>query len=366
MTLNKAIKRYDDILILNNCYIKDDTIYSDTLYNYDYKKDDRFKNCVSIKVKESINNIEDAIIIEDPIIIFRQLHRCFGHVLIDNIFVEFCILNEINVNYGDNIKYMLRRDKGYKFLQDILPVELFNLHENKYYLFKKIYFHKLDHYPRIEWSHRSPFNLYYNKAPSRNLIPEIDSTIMKKQLLDFKRHTLKKYLGKIEDEVFKENNIIIIQRPDFHERNQRQDPKVINSIFINEVIDIINTSENCNFNGIFILEDMEYKDQIELFYKNNIIIAYTGSAALNMIYMSKNSTYIEIGQTLQHERIADLSDINYKYIHHNHLTSNNVSKIINGIKKENHNKILNDMKNIENKLTLIINEINELSKLINI
>ena len=54
-----------------------------------------------------------------------------------------------------------------------------------------------------------PFNFYYNKAPSRNLIPEIDSNIMKKQLLDFKRHILKKYLGKIEDEVLKENLNII-------------------------------------------------------------------------------------------------------------------------------------------------------------
>jgi len=320
--LNKTIKEYDDILIFNNCYIKDDTIYCNELYNYDYDNDDRFKQCGSIKVKDTIKNIQNAITIDDPIIIFKKLHRCFGHALIDNIFVEFSILNEINVKYGDNIKYIIRRDNNFKFLQNILPAELFNLEKNKYYLFKKIYFHKIDDYPRIEWSARSPFNFYYSNAPQRNLIPEIDSNIIKKNLLYFKKHVLNNYIGQIEDKEFKQNNVIIIQRSEFHERNQRKDNKILPSEFIKEAIDIINTNENSKFNGIFILEDMEYRNQVELFYNNNIIIAYTGSAAINMIYMSKNSTYIEIGNTLQHNRLANLSDIYYKSIHEKKINSN--------------------------------------------
>ena len=305
LTNETIMEPYDDILVLNDCYIKEKTIYSDVLKNYDYKNDERFKKCVSIMVKPSITNITDAIIIDEPLIILRKVHKCYGHALIDNIFIDFCIIKEIKEKYGHDIKYMFRYLGRWDFLQSILPVKLFKPDANKFYLFKKIYFHKLDDYPRLEWSSRSPFNLHYMRNPrQRNLYPEIDINILKNNMFSFKQNVLNKYLNKNTDLDFTINNVIIIDR----KKN-----KLLSSNFKNQVIDIIKNL-NYQFNGVFILEDMEYKHQIELFYKNNIVIAFWGSAAVNMIYMSKNSNYIEIGYTKQHQRLADLMGINYSHI----------------------------------------------------
>ena len=299
------MKPYDDILVLNDCYIKENTLYSDVLKNYDYKNDERFKQCASIVVKPSITNITDAKIIDEPLIILKQLHRCYGHALIDNIFVDFCIIKEIKEKYGDDIRYMFRYLGPFDFLQSILPVKLFKCDANEFYLFKKIYFHKIDHYPRLEWSSRSPFNLHYMRNPrQRSLYPEIDINILKNNMFSFKQNVFNKYLNKNTDLDFTINNVIIIDR----KKN-----KLFSSDFKNEVIDTIKNL-NYQFNGVFILEDMEYKDQVELFYKNNIVIAYSGSGAVNMIYMSKNSNYIEINYTKQHERLANLMGINYSHM----------------------------------------------------
>lgn len=316
---------YNDILYLQNVKINNWIVHSNELLSYNFNEDPLYKRHI-YPVKPSLKS-QPNIIIKEPIVIFKMNHNCYGHALIDNLFVEYCVIENINNKFNTKIKYFIKRNSKFLFLDNLLQVPKLNLVKDTCYLFENVYLMKQAKYPYLlEWSQRSPFNNFYKGNPkSRCLTPIYDDETMSKYLLEFQKLTLQKY--SLYNKIYDKKNIIIINRsqPPIH--------KQFDFNILSKLNDIITTFISKNpeyyYNGVHILEDIDHKAQVELFYSSDIIIAKSGSAATNTIFMQKNSNYIEIDYTVQHKRLCNLVSVNYYDLHSKLDYISGIEKILN-------------------------------------
>ena len=107
-----------------------------------------------------------------------------------------------------------------------------------------------------------------------------NDNIIYNQLKNFVSYTKNKL--KIENYETK-NNLIIIER-----KSDRYFDKSVMDYILESINDKI------IFNGIIILEDMNLREQIDLFSKNNIFIFRHGSCLINLLWIQNNSTVIDL------------------------------------------------------------------------
>ena len=91
---------YNDILYLQNVKINNWIVHSNELLSYNFNEDPLYKRHI-YPVKPSLKS-QPNIIIKEPIVIFKMNHNCYGHALIDNLFIEYCVIGNINNNSKSN------------------------------------------------------------------------------------------------------------------------------------------------------------------------------------------------------------------------------------------------------------------------
>ena len=261
-------------------------ILNDIIYNTNTLFDKGF-------IHNYIGGLDDVEIIDEPVIIMNSLHSCYSHAIMDSCFsVYFMIQQLLEQNYitNHNVRiFILQYDfihypwtNNYvdtnthtyignwqniiEFLTD-KPIIFEHLTKKKY-LFKNNF-----QYPAFgqdKWQ-RSIWNCidYY---PERNVSKKdviYSDDYISKILLRFRLHVFDKYnISKNIDKdlinIPKKKELIIIDR---------KHNKKICSAILDSIIEESQKNIKWNYNGIIILEDMSFSEQIQLFNKTNIFIS---------------------------------------------------------------------------------------------
>lgn len=264
--------------------------------------------------------------IEEPVIVMPALHDCFGHALLDNCFSAFWIIQDlVENNYikdnkvrifipektlGEKDRQLLIDDKsksyigGWKGLIELLtpyPV-LFGHLLDKTYKFKQCF--------ALPWGdpwQRTPFNCeeYYPERTVRKVDARFSDEVIHSKLMQFRTHTLDT-LGIPPPKIT--NNLIIIDRKDFRKFDgiDPMEPlakknKTLEALLkknknwtLASIVDLAKKNTNWTFAGVHVLEDMTFKEQVELFSKARIIIFKHGSAGCHLLWTPPNAIVFEI------------------------------------------------------------------------
>ena len=291
-------------------------------------------NCKDIHYQKDkifrLNDNDSYTIINDNTIIVEFMHYCYSHAIMDFIFPIYWIIQDIK----EQFKSELKSDKFNLFLKTPLHPnnlkiyrnekligvfnELINLLEPQIVLFEfniknnlilkntftiDSFGEWISKWQRGVWnsSHYYPQRLFDKKDVYYN------DNIIYNQLSNFVKYTKNKL--NIENYETK-NNLIIIERKS--DRN-------FNKSVMDYILDSIN--EKINFNGIIILEDMNLKEQIELFSKNNIFIFRHGSCLINLLWIQNNSVVIDLDHLDNRKnivgRICKLTKSQHHYLNYN-------------------------------------------------
>ena len=253
-----------------------------------------------------IKNNDQYEIIEEPVILMQTLHSCYSHAIIDSCFPVFWTIQDLiteKIIDRSDVRIIICDKMVKEFPIQNLPLingELLDYngvysdiihiltknpiifqHSNK----KKYMIKTLIIYPENDKWQRSPWNCseYYSNSRniSLNSVRFNDSKIY--SMLDkFRSFVLNKYsLTEI-----KTNNLIIIER----KTNRKINPKLMKSL-----IDEVSKNTTWNFQGVKILEDMTFMEQVSLFLSSRIIIFRHGSALINLLWSQSNSLIFELG-----------------------------------------------------------------------
>lgn len=337
----------NDYIKLENIIYKNNNFYlTENLKNIDNYLDNY------IITKEKINYDE---IIDNPLFICNTLHSCYSHAIMDCTFPYFWTINEINKkenNQNINMQIFIKKKLVIKFWKqnskliddinkkykndvwnelikilskkDIIFEHLIS--KDKCFLIKKCYIYiDDDKFQKSVWN----CSKYYNerKISIDNII--FNDEIIYKNLQLFVNTIKTKYNI---NNTFKNNKLIIIDRIT---EKQHKD------IFWNkEKLDII--IENIKkidviFNGIKILENMSFKEQITLFSENSIFIFRHGSCLINLLWIPNKSLIFDIDDEFNREnrikRIAQLTNSKSIYIDYNNIDYNKIKNEINNFIK---------------------------------
>jgi len=281
--------------------ILDDINYSENvIYNSRFKK---FQNCNS--------NSQFDIYITEPVIIINTLFHCYSHALIDMCFslywviqdliqqkyidnenVKIFILEKCNkINADKNNKLIDLPNKTYRgvwkdIIELITPHQLFfeNLvHKN--IKFRKCFQYmncnhdfSYDNFQRSIWNCKQ----YYNHRNIDITKVRFSDKIIYEKLLSFRNHIFKKY--NLEPITLNNKNVIIIDR----KYNRKFDKYKLQLL-----LEYLN-NQNVQFNGVHILEDKSFYEQIKLFNSNNIFIFIHGSCLSNLLFAPYHSIIYEL------------------------------------------------------------------------
>lgn len=282
-------------------YELNDILYSSNIIYIPETKEFVYNNDSSI-----IQNINNIVIIEEPVIIIHTLHSCYSHAILDTCFPCFIIIQELKKhNYIDSedIRIMVRDKEIIEHPNFNLP--LIDINESHYkgsykdiasiitkhkIIFqhltnKPIYFKKLFVYPLFDYWQRSIWNC-------SQIYPGRDVSI---ENVRFSDEYLFGYLKKFIERIFEysnvnllekqENNLIIIDR----KFNRKFCPNILKNIE-----ELAKQTNNFSYNGTFILEDISFSEQVNLFNKNRIFIFRHGSALTNLLWVKPNCIIIEL------------------------------------------------------------------------
>lgn len=319
MIINKHILKLSDIYYhKKQFYINNNNPHLDKfIYNYSLQTFDT-----------EINNIEKI----ENMFVIKTLHHCFCHAIIDCLFPIYWAINDINNTNNKNINlknltlfirkhefikypaYNLRKVNNNKYKgcwHDLISIisekNIFEhtLDNNRVFFIKNCYFYiKDDNHSRSPWS----CNKYFNGRGSQ--IPSFSDLILKKQLTSFSNFVKSKY------NLQKQNlnrNIVLINR-----RGRRNIDEIIDKL--DKILNNFN-----NYKGIVYLEDLSFREQIELFINNFIFIAPHGAGMIHHIW-SKNKVIIEIistsGLNRMYKRISDITNNLIFQVDRKHILSN--------------------------------------------
>ena len=318
-------------------YVLGDIYYTtDVLYDNVAKKFDA-NNIINI-------NSPELIIIEEPVIIIHSLDACYSHALLDRCFPAFWVIQDLinnNIIKGNKVRIFILEKTILDVPEQSKPWLLINNIDRKYngvwhdiislitpypvlfqHLLDKAYLFKhCFKYPEHDYWQRTPWNCidYY---PGRNVqfkdIRFRDDIIYSKLSL-FRQHIFE-HVGLLE-ETQSNKNLIIIDR----KTNRKfEDSKLV------ELIHEANTNKRWTFKGVFILENMIFKEQIELFNNTNIIIARHGSCLTNLLFLKNNSIVFDIGGGVEGvdsptvmKRITKLTNSKHNYLQYDNFNPKN-------------------------------------------
>ncbi len=261
--------------------------------------------------------------IDVPTIKVNTLDMCYAHALLDRVFVWYWLIEDIKSQYPQftHFNLLIGKDAVDAFPQCMKTIDVLNkCYKGIWYSLSRlipqtsiIFEHLID--PTIfktlfeppyedQWQ-RTPWNceLYY---PYRNVRYDerkySDSEIYSR-LWSFRELILNNH------RVIPTNRLIIIDR--------KYDRK-----FNKDVLDILISEASKNidwvYDGVKILEDMTFKEQVELFASVKIIIAMHGSALINLLWSPLNTIVFEIdihhNRQNMYKRIAKLTNSSHFYL----------------------------------------------------
>jgi len=291
-------------MIIDNStmYIKD-VIYSNKFLlpnindsdKYDLFSDDYQIINNTINIDNTFQTIENMFVID-------ALDACYSHMLLDHIAHHYTALNQIKeINDINNLTIFFRKCTFDKYPQHWNPVKnneymgvykkllvlleyknyIFENHvKNNNFLIKNCYFSRLDLKGQYSvWN----TNEHY---PGRICLPKDIQCSDEKIYL---------HLNKFVNSAFKKYNI---NRPNFLSYNSAIiiERKYNRNFLMSKLNDLIETISKTSivFNGIKILEDMTFEEQLLLFSTNNIFLFRHGSCLANLLWIPQNSLIFDI------------------------------------------------------------------------
>jgi hypothetical protein len=296
------------ILKLVNVYYFNNKFNINSVENKPLKFDDFIDNYSIINCETTIdNNLYENKKIIDNMFIVDTLHSCFSHALIDSIFPYYWAINDIR-NIDKNFRdftVFIRKKNVLKFHKQNLPLidsnkskykgtwnDLLNLvSENVLFEHlidnKSIFFIKNCYFyiKNDKWQ-RSPWNCL-NYYPGRNVnINDVifNDNVIYNRLKDFVEYTKNKYNISKTNIINKHETIII----------ERKENRFWNKNIIKKIIENINKNSSVKFNGIKMLEELSFYQQIKLFSENNTFIFRHGSCLINLLWIPENSVIFDI------------------------------------------------------------------------
>jgi hypothetical protein len=255
------------------------------------------------------NIIESSEIINYPIIVIHTLHSCFSHAILDSCFPIFWIIddlisnNYIKNNDINNIKIFIKKENILNYSIQNLPLidkdnktyrgafkNIIELLTDKSIIFEhlidnNIIFKECFFYPDNDYWQRTPWNCidYY---PGRNVEKEnirFTDEIIYNKLHKFRNKIIDKSMIQNTDKAT--NELIIIDR-----KNNRK----FDNFMIESLIKEANKNTNWIFKGVFILEDLNFYDQVALFNKTRFFILRHGSSSINLLWTQPKSIIFEL------------------------------------------------------------------------
>jgi hypothetical protein len=285
-----------------------------------------------------LNDFE-PIIIDTPVLMVQSLHACYSHAVLDYTFLYHWLLSEIRLKYSQFNKFIILFEKedvySDKNVSSVIDnvnktynLESFNilislLTDSKpffehlldrRYIFRHLFFYKKNQikYQRCPWN--SITNYSHERPISPSAVAFTDSFIYRK-LNEFRNHVFKSLDLLIPDESV--NSLIIIERS----RNRRFDSTLFQSL-----VEQASKNKQWVFKGTYCLDEMTFKEQVELFSKSRAFIMRHGSSEINLLWVPQGSVVFEIGggpegivQPNMYKRICKLTDTKHIYLDYNTL-----------------------------------------------
>jgi hypothetical protein len=249
--------------------------------------------------------------ITEPVIIIHTLHFCYAHALIDMCFSLYWLIEDLIQNkyienqnvrifilkihtkiYNEKYKTFVNLEKNTyngvwkNMIELITPYDIiFENTVKKSIQFKKCFQYinckydcTYDNFQRSIWNCKQ----YYNNRNIDITKVRFSDELIYKKLLSFRKYILQKY--NVESNNIPNKNVIIIDR----KYNRKFDKYKLDLL-----VEYIHNKQ-IQFNGVHILEDMNFYEQIKLFNSNNIFIFIHGSCLSNLLFAPYNSIVYEL------------------------------------------------------------------------
>lgn len=308
----------DDILKLSNiCYYNKKFYIEKVDNNINLSKfiDNRTQiRCDSGGKKVTVENL----------LVVNTLHSCFSHALIDCVFPYFWVLRDIKDKYNinDNFTVFIREKKVLQYEENLALINsknsryksvwndlmclisdkvIFehNISKDTVLMIKNCFFYIIDD----KWQ-RSPWNCidYYPERKVEKHAVIYDDSKIYTELRYFVEYVKNTYniSNNATIDGFK---AIIIER----KKNRFWNPG-----YLNKIVKRVSDNSLIKFNGVHILEELPFSEQIKLFTNNNVFIFRHGSCLIHLLWIPQNSVIFDIDTSDNRKnivrRIAKLTD----------------------------------------------------------
>ena len=318
------------------CYISMEFVCDDILYLNDISWHGRFivnaePNIVNkyfetwdISDNHSchLNNI-----IEDPVLVIDTLHSCYSHALIEEVVPFFSIIKAIHPE--KNWKLFIRKRYIELFPKHNIPI----IDNNSYRGVWKELTKSLSPYPPI-FEHTLPIdsNLvfkhcyiypceggrqrsiwsgeYYPGRGLSNNIQGYSDSFLYSQLSTYREYVLSKYGT---SSVHSLPQLLLIER----KNDRRFEPRKFAELHYRASLE-----EGWLYDEPYILEDMDFAEQVNLFRNANIFIFRHGSCLTNLLWIPNGSIVFDLDTETNRkgivERVCLLTGSTHHYMDYNH------------------------------------------------
>ena len=257
-----------------------------------------FYNCKTCKFETTPSPLFETI--EEPILVIETLHSCFAHAVIDGCFPFFWVLQEIlKETSAKHARIFILKNKFLSYPKENLPLldDSRNAYKGAYKdllellsPFPPIFQHALESdlfckrvyfYPKDDKWQRSPWNCqeYYpdRKIPKQSV--RFSDEVIYTQLKQFRNHVLQTY----SPQAGQTNDWIILDRKYRRKFDQEK---------LNKLVEVSKQASG-NFKGVFVLQDMSFREQVQLFANSRVCMFRHGSALAHLLWIPHNSIVVE-------------------------------------------------------------------------
>ncbi len=265
--------------------------------------------------------------ITKPVLYVETLHSCYTH-MIEDLFRCYWVLQDlVEAKYieNDDVIFFIKKDNILKYPSAAQRTidsstktykgawqKLFNVVSKNSILFEHLlekdtilYFTNLfvleghDMYQHSPWNsfvywpgREIPADYPYQHLLSYSLINNgqivsrvrYDDATIQRHLLAFREKVLQMYVGEVDTTPSEKKRTIILNR---------KDDRAFNKNYLDEILQFCTTHPAIDFQGIHLLEDKSFEEQVKLFHTTDLIFAMHGSGLSNVLWAKKNSIVVE-------------------------------------------------------------------------
>jgi len=265
-------------------------------------------------------------IIEEPVLVIDTLHFCYSHAIIDGVVPCYSIIKAIHPE--KNWKLFIRKRyielfpkqnmsimynntyKGVwkeliKSLTPYPPIFEHTLPIDSHHVFKHCYIYPFEGgRQRSIWSGE-----YYPGRPLCNKINRYSDSFIYRQLSTYREYILSKYGTSI---VQTRPTILLIERRD----NRRFEPSKFAELNYRASLE-----EGWSYDEPYILEDMDFAEQVNLFRNAKIFIFRHGSCLTNLLWIPNGSIVFDLDTETNRrgivQRVCLLTGSTHHYMDYN-------------------------------------------------